>query len=396
MKGSLMWIERKLSDKIEKAKNSRPILLLSGARQTGKSSLLKRLYPNAEYVTLDRVLVAAEAETNPSAFLKQFSSTVIIDEVQYAPSLFRELKILVDEDRDQYGRWILTGSQKFSLMKNISESLAGRIGILHLHTLSAQELRVQGIPKDEIEKSLWVGGYPEIWANPSIDRDMFYADYIQTYLERDLKAIINVKDLREFQRFIIVCAGRVGQILNYNGIANDLGVSAITVKSWLSALEASGIISLLPPYYANVGKRLIKSPMLYFCDTGLLSYLLNINNKRSYDKSINKGAVWENFTFCELMKTSDVSSGRNLFFYRDQNGVEIDFVIEKGEILHLCEAKAAERVDDRKLNFNKVAKLFKGQRVECTLSCRSEEERVIKLPDYTICNPLHHKLLDYK
>lgn len=388
-----MWIERKLTDKIRKVNDSRPALLVSGARQTGKSSLLQRMFTDADYITLDRVLIAESAETNPESFLRQFSSTVILDEIQYAPSLFRELKIVIDEARNQYGKWILTGSQRLTLMQNISESLAGRIGILHLYTLSAEELRNHGFSNKQIEASIWSGGYPELWANPEIDREMFYADYIQTYLERDLKALINVNDLRTFQRFITICAGRVGQILNYTGMANDLGVSAVTVKSWFNALEASGIVALLPPYYANIGKRLIKSPMLYFCDTGLLAYLLNINNRETFEECIYKGALWENFTFCELIKTCEAVPGRNLFFYRDQNGVEIDFVAEKGNTLHLIEAKATERVNEQKLNFNKVVNLFSHKKIECTLSCRAKEKNPVKLSNFTMRNPLLHPLL---
>ncbi len=388
-----MWIERTLTNKIKKTQESRPALLLSGARQTGKSSLLKLMFPEAEYITLDRVLIAQNAEENPASFLNQFKSTVILDEIQYAPSLFRELKILIDVERQKYGKWILTGSQKLSLMKNISESLAGRIGILQLYTLSAEELRSHGVSSASLADAIWAGGYPELWANPKIDREMFYTDYIQTYLERDLKALINVNDLRTFQRFIIICASRAGQILNYAGMANDLGVSAVTVKSWLNALEASGIVALLPPYYANIGKRLIKSPMLYFYDTGLLAHLLNINSGSAYEQSIHKGALWENFTFCELIKTCDAVQGRNLFFYRDHNGVEIDFILEQNKSLCLIEAKAAERVSKQKLNFNKVVKLLKKQNTKCILSCRANEDHPIHLSDYTICNPLHHNLL---
>ena len=390
-----MWINRTFEEKVRTVQSTRPALLLSGARQTGKSSLLRRMFPDADYITLDRILVAENAEHNPESFLRQFNSEVILDEIQYAPSLFRELKILIDENRQRYGKWILTGSQKLNLMKNVSESLAGRIGILQLHTLNAEELRMHGFSSEILKSTIWAGGYPEIWANPSINREMFFTDYIQTYLEKDLKALINVSDLRTFQRFIIVCAGRAGQILNYSGLANDLGISAVTAKSWINALEASGIISLLPPYYANIGKRLIKSPMLYFCDTGLLAHLLNINNEESFEQSIYKGAIWENFTFCELIKTCDAIPGRNLFFYRDQNGVEIDFVVEKNETLYLIEAKAAERVDSRKLNFRKVSNLFRNRTTECILSCNINEKKQLNLTGYTACNPLFCKLLPH-
>lgn len=207
-----MWIDRLLQAQIEKASLARPAVLVTGARQTGKSSLLQRMFSAAEYVTLDRVAVAAEAEENPARFLARFQGRTIIDEVQYAPSLFRELKILIDADRTNHGRWILTGSQRLQLMKEISESLAGRIGIFQLESLSAKELRAATrITSAAVENCLWQGGYPELWANPGLDVESFYGDYIQTYLERDLKTLIQVTNLRDFQRFIRICATRTGQ-----------------------------------------------------------------------------------------------------------------------------------------------------------------------------------------
>lgn len=388
-----MWINRLLKKKIDTACSSRPVVLVTGARQTGKSSLLRRMFPAANYVTLDRIVIAAEAEENPSQFLGRLQGQTIIDEVQYAPALFRELKIHIDDNRNDYGRWILTGSQRIQLMQEISESLAGRVGIFQLETLSAKELRnSSNISAGSVADCLWSGGYPELWANQQIDAELFYGDYIQTYLERDLKSLIQVSNLRDFQRFFQICATRTGQLLNYTDMAKDVGVSAGTIKNWLGALETSGVLYLLPPFFANIGKRLIKAPKLFFADTGLLCYLLNVSTRQACLRSPFLGHIWENFVFSEILKTLPVRVGRNLFFYRDQNGVEMDFVFEMGGKLHLVEAKSAERVDERKLNFSKIAPLFKDRETVCTLMCSSVEDSPVALKNYTIINPLRHDL----
>ena len=390
-----MWIDRLLQKQVETACLSRPAVLVTGARQTGKSSLLQRMFPDADYITLDRLVVAAEANENPGRFLDRFKGQTIIDEIQYAPSLFRELKIRIDENRTNYGRWVLTGSQRMQLIKGISESLAGRIGIFQLETLSAKELRnAPEIADASVADCLWKGGYPELWVNRGIDTEAYYEDYIQTYLERDLKSLIQVSNLRDFQRFVQICATRIGQLLNYTDMAKDVGVSAGTIKSWIGALEASGIIYLLPPFFANIGKRLVKAPKLFFADTGLLCYLLNVQNRQACLKSPALGHIWENLVFSEMIKTLPAKPGRNLFFYRDQNGVEMDFVLELDGKLHLIEAKSSERVDVRKLNFSKIAPLFKNRETRCTLICSSMEETPIELKDYAIINPLRHNLAD--
>jgi len=379
-----MWINRNHTEKIKKAVETRPVVLLTGVRQVGKSSLLQRLFKDAEYVTLDKILLAEEAEENPSKFLNRFDKQVIIDEIQYAPSLFRDLKIKIDEERDVRGKWILTGSQQFVLMKGISESLAGRARILNLYSLSANELNQADILKNK-KDLLWKGGFPEIWAE-NLDATDFFEDYIQTYLERDLKQILNISNLRDFRRFLTLLALRVGQLINYTEISKDLGVSNNTIKAWVNALEVSGLIILLPPYYNNLGKRLIKTPKLYFCDNGLVSALLNINSLQTLEKSQHLGNIWENFVFTELIKEG-FKSGKDLFFYRDQNGVEIDFILEKNGEIYLIEAKYSERPKVDKLNLIKVAPLFK-EKVHSIVACNVEENGIIELKDFSIYNPL--------
>ncbi len=354
-----MWIEREITSKIINAAKSRPVLLLTGARQTGKSSLLQRVFPKADYITLDRIQVAEEAVTNPTYFLSKLKLPVIVDEIQYAPSIFRELKVLVDRARQKYGNWIVTGSQKFTLMKNISESLAGRVSIYSLETLSVKELRKSSFfSQEEILSSIWKGGYPELWANKLLDSETFFEDYIQTYIERDLKEIINVSSLRDFRRFLRICSLRIGQLVNYTQISKDVGVSNNTIKNWIAALEASGIIYILPPYFDNIGKRMIKAPKLFFADNGLAAYLLGINSYDDWYNSLHKGQIWENFVLNELIKVYSLIPGRNLFFYRDQNALEMDFIVEKNNVLFFVEAKSSEVVNKNKLNFKKLKKVF--------------------------------------
>ena len=385
-----MWVRRALEEKISEISMSRPVLLLTGARQVGKSSLLSKLYKKTKYVTLDKVLLAEEAKENPSAFLGKFSPPIILDEVQYAPELFRHLKIIVDKNRQKYGQWLLTGSQKFHLMQNASESLAGRVGIVNLETLSAEEIRnSKKFTDKQLHEVIWRGGYPELWENINLNSSLFFESYIQTYLEKDLRNILNVTSLRDFQRFIISCAARIGQLINFSDLAKDVGVSAVTIKKWINALEASGIIYLLSPYYSNINKRLIKAPKLYFADHGLASYLLNIECADSWNKSMYKGVLWENFVFTELLKTRELKIGRNFFFYRDQNGAEIDFVIEKAEEIILIEVKSSEIPDRKKLNFSKVFKDIKGKNIKNVVACMTMEREKISLKDYEIFNPTY-------
>jgi len=379
-----MWISRLNISKIKKAVIQRPSVLLTGIRQVGKSSLLKKLFPKYDYVTLDRVAMAEEAENNPIKFLDRFKGNVIIDEVQYAPSLFRELKVRIDENRDLKGKWILTGSQQFVLMQNISESLAGRVRILTLGSLNSKELNDSGLVKNRWDM-LWKGGFPELWAS-KLDADDFYEDYFQTYIERDLRQLLNVANLANFRRFLSLLALRVGQLVNYTEISKEVGVSLNTIKSWVATLEISGVISLLPPYYNNLGKRLIKSPKLYFSDTGLVSYLLNITSLDSLRKSAYLGNIWENYVLVEYLKEG-LQVGKDLFFYRDHNGVEIDFIVEtKGNTL-LVEAKSSERVNEKKLNFKKIVPLFKKEVIP-VLACGVEEDTVMALKNYKMYNPL--------
>jgi predicted AAA+ superfamily ATPase len=350
---------------------------------------LQKLLSDAEYITLDRMLIAEEAEENPSVFLSRFKKQVIIDEIQYVPTLFRDLKIKVDENRNIKGKWILTGSQQFILMQHASESLAGRIRILNLGTLSATELNRTSLLRNRMDL-LWKGGFPELWAE-NLNPKEFYEDYIQTYLERDLRQILNVTNLRDFRRFLSFLAIRTGQLMNYSEIAKEAGLAVNTIKAWVSALETSGIIILLPPYYHNLGKRLIKAPKLYFCDNGLITSLLNIASLEALEHSIYMGNIWENFVFSEYLKEGFIA-GKDIFYFRDSNGIEIDFVVEKEGETYLIEAKYTERPKPDKLHLIKIARLF-NRPVNPLVACNIDESGVVALKAYSAYNPLNGPIL---
>ncbi len=340
-----MWIYREIRPVLEAEAAKRPVVLVTGARQSGKTSLLETAFPDHGYVTLDEPLEAEQAEQSGAEFLERHPAPVIIDEVQYAPQLLRTLKRAVDRDRDRSGQYLLTGSQKFSLMEGVSESLAGRVSILELHSLSLREIeRVRG-PMDRptaMLDALWRGGYPEVYAR-DLAPSRFYSDYVATYLERDVRQALNVRSLRDFDRFLRLCATRSGQLLNMNGLASDVGISPNTVGAWLSVLEASNVVLLLPPYYRNLGKRLVKTPKLYFLDTGLLCHLLGMRSADAAGQSAMLGALFETLVAGQLVRAFANRGLRpDLYFYRDHQGNEVDFVVPVGEQAHLLECKWAE------------------------------------------------------
>ena len=337
-----MWIKREISPSIRKAALSRPAILLTGARQTGKSSLLEKTFPQYNYVSLDWPDKTALARENGAYFLEKYKAPLIIDEIQYAPELLRFLKIAIDKNRNRYGRYILTGSQKFSLMKGVRESLSGRISILECHPLSAGEIQAYKKQKLSANKTLeWMiqGGYPEVHAQ-NLDPERFYADYTATFLERDVRQMLNVKDLSVFNKFLRLLALRSGQVLSMNPLAAALGVSLHTVKSWISVLEASNIVFLLRPFHNNYGKRLLKSPKLYFLDTGLLCFLTGLSNKKALEDSALLGAFFETFCFGQFVRRFH-NRGRpaDIYFFRDSQGNEVDFIRPEGNKLFLYECK---------------------------------------------------------
>ena len=339
-----MWIERAVESRLERSARTRPVIVLTGARQTGKTSTLLRLFPSHSFVSLDLPTEAEQAEKEPRSFLQRHPAPVIIDEVQYAPGLFRHLKAEVDAHRTRNGQFLLTGSQKFTLMKNVSDSLAGRADIIELETLSFAEIHA-ALPQIGVETAILRGGFPELYANTDIDLIPFYNSYLATYLERDVRALTNVGNLRDFERFVRACALRSANLLNKADLARDVGISPSTANHWLSMLEASGQIVLLEPWFSNRTKSIVKSPKLYFADTGLLCALLNIRTEEALRQSPALGAIWETFVFAQL-RDRERRAGREggLFFWRDRTR-EVDFVIDSGGRLELFEAKWTELPD---------------------------------------------------
>jgi len=339
-----MWITRAVEPRLQRSAKTRPMVVLTGARQTGKTSTVLRLFPRHAFVSLDLPAEAEQAEKDPGTFLQRHPPPLLIDEVQYAPGLFRHLKVAVDAHRARNGQFLLTGSQKFTRMKNVSESLAGRADIVQLETLSFAEIQAD-LPQIEIETAVVRGGFPELYANRDIDSAAFYNSYLATYLERDVRSLTNVGSLRDFERFLRACALRSANLLNKADLARDVGIAPSTANQWLSMLEASGQIVLLEPWFSNRTKSIVKRPKLYLTDTGLLCALLNIRSVDALRQSPALGAVWETFVFAQL-RARESREGRtgSLFFWRDRTR-EVDFLVDTGGRLELFEAKWAELPD---------------------------------------------------
>ncbi len=371
---------------------TRPCILVTGARQTGKTTLLRKTFPEVEYITFDNLLLTQSATESPRAFLDRYPGPVVFDEVQHVPVLFQAIKERIDQHHVN-GQWFLTGSQRFELMKGVSESLAGRISILHLETLSATELRQANFSEEELRELPLRGGYPELWKNTQIDRAAWFEDYIRTYLERDLTAIVQVRHLVDFRRFLGILANRAGQLINYSDVAKLVGVSAVTIKTWVSALEVSGIIYILPPWASNSEKRLIKAPKLYFADSGLLCALLGFSTFAELERSPYLGIVWENFVFDELIKSSLARPGSDLFFYRDVSGAEVDFVyIINANRIALIEAKYTERLRTDRLSFANVAQQLPNSEVHNFVAAPIMETSPLPMAHWTVYDPRFCKI----
>ncbi len=345
-----MKINREISGSIRELMGKYPIIALTGPRQSGKTTLLKTTFPDFQYISLENPDNRNFAETDPNGFLKKYSSLVIFDEVQRVPSLFSYIQTLVDE-RGMMGQFILSGSQNFHLMQNITQSLAGRVAIFRLFPFDNQELKSAGLLKDDYLENLVRGFYPAIY-DRNIASRTFYSNYVQTYVQRDVSELISIKDIRMFQNFLGLCAARAGQLLNMNALANECGISQPTAKSWLSALENSYIIFTLQPLHENFSKRIVKTPKLYFYDTGLLCYLLKINNADQIQTHPFKGSLFENMMIAEYVKRMHHQNIiQDLWFWRDAAGHEVDLVVQDNLKLNLFEFKATQTI---------MSGLFKG------------------------------------
>lgn len=341
---SEQYYPRDIADSVRRLARHFPAVVLTGARQTGKTTLLTKLFPDYSYVSLDVPAEAQLAEEDPQTFLSRHPPPLLVDEVQYAPGLFRHLKVAIDRNREANGQFILTGSQKLNLMREVSDSLAGRCGVLELEALTIHELGDAFAQQEAVEgiaEVLVRGFMPQLWKDLALRPADFFRSYQATYLERDVRQILNVSSLRDFDRFMRAAAVRSGQLLNRTELGKEVGVSAKTINEWLSVLQVTNQITLLEPYFANVGKRLVKTPKLYFNDVGLLCFLLGLN-PRALMGSYLTGAIWETFLCGEIRKYLGIEAPEaRLWFYRDQSR-EVDFLIDRAGQLTLAESKWKE------------------------------------------------------
>lgn len=361
-------IPRKIADSLQRSMKQFPVVSLTGPRQSGKTTLLRSEFPEFSYISLEDPDARTFAQDDPRAFLALYNNQVILDEAQRVPELFSYLQGHVDE-MGKPGQYIVSGSQNFLLMDAISQSLAGRVAIRHLPPLSYREVKSVEQQPNSIGEWVCKGGYPRLY-DVDILPDEYFPNYIQTYIDRDIRRELGVMKIPEFNRFVTLCATRIGNLVNIQSLASDCGVNVRTAKEWLALLEQSFIIQLLRPYHTNFGKRLIKTPKLYFQDTGLACSLLGIENAEALLMSNYRGALFENAVLCELTKEF-LSQGKvpNLYFWRDAAGHEIDILIDKaGSIQRAIEVKASSTFDPR--GFGNLDKL--GDALEIPV-----EDRVI-------------------
>ncbi len=337
-------IPRKIASVASLLLRKYPLLTVTGPRQSGKSTFARMLKPDFEYINLEDIDHRRFAINDPKGFIERYNKNVILDEVQNAPELISQLQVHTDKI-GKNGLYILTGSQNFQLFEKISQSLAGRTALCTLLPFSLEELRDIQLTKSW-EELCWKGMYPRLH-HQKIKPELFYPDYITTYIERDTRQIMNIKDLALFRRFMSLCAGRIGQLLNMNDIGNNLGVDNKTVRQWLGVLESSYIIYLLPPFYENFNKRVLKTPKLYFYDTGIASFLLNIRSTNDLKNHFARGALYENFIINELMKNCYNNRVQPpFFFFRDSNGNEVDLLIDQSGFTYAAEIKAGKTIND--------------------------------------------------
>ena len=392
-----MYIQRHLEEQIRKASQYYPVVMVCGQRQVGKSTMLNHIKEsNRRYVTLDDGNARRLAVNDPTLFFETYGYPLLIDEFQRVPSILVEMKRIVDQKalagEDNSGMFWITGSQKFKMMQDVSESLAGRIAIFDMSGLSTAELEgrpgamfhpdLQTIrerlqfskPKNihQVYENIFRGGMPKL-CTTDLDRDRFYMDYINTYIERDIKELAQVGKLNEFYDFLVYMAARTGQELKYDEIAGAIGVSAPTAKSWVTILERSGIIFILRPYYSNITKRLVKTPKVYFMDTGLAAYLCRWPSAATLENGAMDGAFFETYVVTEIVK-SYYNAGKpvDLYYYRDINKKEIDLLVVEGDKLYPIEIKKGKAPDKPDKNFN-VLQQFKLKVQPGLVLCMSDE-----------------------
>ena len=361
-----MYIKRLIEKTIVDTLKTFPVVILTGARQSGKTTLLKHLFSSTfNYISLDELDIRSLAINDPREFLDKFKTPLIIDEIQNAPQLLPYIKAVVDKERKNR-RFIITGSQQFPLMKNVSESLAGRAAILNLYPFMIEEItgnyiteeksidsylknasnkKIPGSLKIDLGSWLLDGGYPGLFVNSKISKNIWFSSYIQTYIDRDVRGNIKNENLNDFERFLKLMASRTSQELSYSNLSRDIGLSVPTIKSWISLLQTNSIIYLLQPYYKNFGKRIIKSPKLYFLDTGLAAYLSGIQTKEHLLNGPMGGALFETFVVTNFLKRfSALDINPSLYYWKNISGIEVDLLVEHGNKLIPIEIKLASTI----------------------------------------------------
>jgi uncharacterized protein len=329
----MRFAARAIQNVVTEAARHFPAVVLTGPRRAGKTTLLRHMFPAARYVLLEDPDIQARARSDPRAMLDEFDTPVLFDEIQNAPQLLDYVRTRIDQKPRKMGQWLFTSSQEAPLMEGVSESMAGRAAILQLLPLSLAET-------DRV--SMLFGGYPEVVAHPK-GRELWFSSYIQTYLERDVRAVTNVRDLATYRRFLAMVASRQGQILNRTDLAAPLGVSVPTISEWLRVLEITGQIILVPPYFENFGKRLITSPKVYIGDSGLACHLLGVATPAELERSPFLGPLFEGFVAAEILKSQVNRGGRKeIFYFRDQQGLEVDFLFPGSRGLWMVECKTSK------------------------------------------------------
>ncbi len=336
-------IKRKITGKLIEVAKQVPVVTIIGPRQSGKTTLVKKCFPEYNYVNLEDPVNRMLATEDYRGFFATYKEPLIIDEVQRVPELLSAIQVMVDEDRGKNGRFIITGSHQPSLQKGIAQSLAGRTSILTLLPLSMDELAEEGNLEGLSADNLLIQGFmPELYREGSREHIVYYRDYLNTYVEKDLREMLELKNLDKFLRFLTLLAGRVGQIVNLSAMSGEVGVSSTTLSEWLSVLEASYIVYKLQPYFSNIAKRQIKSPKIYFTEIGLASYLLGIETENQANRDPLRGNLFENLIVSEVLKSRlNENQNPNIFYMRTEKGVEVDLILRKENILYPFEIKTS-------------------------------------------------------
>lgn len=367
-----MYISREIYNELMESCNTFPVVTITGPRQSGKTTLLRNVFPDKKYFSLEDPDTRQLAMADPRSFLNQSDNGMIIDEIQRVPELVSYIQGIVDS-LQQPGYYILSGSQQFELSQTISQSLAGRTAILRLLPLTVQEIQVVP-PYSTVDELLYKGFYPRLYTLPTINPTRYYNSYLETYIDRDLRQLLQVKDLRQFELFVRLCAGRVGQIFVASNLANEVGVSAPTIQSWLSILEASYIVYLLPPFHANINKRLTKSPKIFFYDVGLAAFLSGITEPYQLYNSPLKGPLFENLVVMEMLKSKyNHFLPYQLYHYRDSNNNEVDLILDYSTHLDAIEIKSSATFDKGFLKGLNHIRQVLPQKIRNTTICYSGE-----------------------